>query len=71
MKVTVVFEDGVIIVDYDAKFGFDIPPPDSNWVVIQWQETYGWIEVIHGERVWLTDISVVQPYIDMWNAQQD
>ena len=68
MKVTVVFEDGVIVVDLVPKFGFVFEGIDPNWRVIQWQDDRGWIEVHTGERLWLTDITVVQPFIDMYNA---
>lgn len=69
MKVTVVFEDGVILVDRVPKSGFVFTDIDPNWRVIQWQDDRGWIEVHSGERLWLTDIAVVQPFIDMYNAQ--
>lgn len=66
MKVTVVFEDGVILVDNDAKQGFTFSGQDENWRVIQWYGQNGWIEVYRGDRIWLDSIDVVQPYIDMW-----
>jgi len=69
MNVTVVFEDGVIIIDNIAKNGFIFSGYDPNWRVIQWYSEYGWIEVYLGDRIWLDNISVVQPYIDMWNDQ--
>lgn len=69
MKVTVIFEDGVILVDRQAKFGFTFPDADPNWRVIQWQDDHGWIEVHQGDRVWLDNDTLVQPYVEMWNAQ--
>jgi len=66
MKVTVVFEDGVILVDKEAKSGFDLSGSDPNWRVIQWQDDHGWIEVHRGDRVWLNSQAAVQPYVDMW-----
>lgn len=66
MKVTVIFEDGVIVVDLVPKSEFVFEGIDPNWRVIQWQEDHGWIEVHHGERVWLSDISAVQPFIDLY-----
>jgi hypothetical protein len=69
MKTTVVFEDSIILVDGVPKSGFVFTGVDSNWRVIQWRDDYGWIEVHSGERVWLSDITVVQPFIDMWIAQ--
>jgi hypothetical protein len=69
MRVTVIFEDGVIIVDNTPKSGFTFTGIDSNWRVIQWMGNNGWIEVHRGDRVWLTDISIAQPFIDMYTAQ--
>jgi hypothetical protein len=71
MKVTVVFEDGVILVDGEARHGFIFTDVEPNWRVIQWQNNKGWIEVHHGDRPWITDISIVQPYIDMWNEKKE
>jgi hypothetical protein len=71
MKVSVIFEDGVIIVDNVPKSGFVFADIDPNWRVVQWQDVRGWIEVHHGDREWLTDVSVVQPFIDMHAARID
>lgn len=65
MKATVVFEDGVILVDENPKFNLQFSQ-DPNWRVIQWQDDHGWIEVHQGDRLWLDTIDIVQPYIDMW-----
>jgi len=67
MKVSVIFEDGVIVVDRvsRAKFTFNV---DANWRALQWDNNRGWIEVTQGERIWITDLAAVQPYIDMYNA---
>lgn len=69
MKVSVIFEDGTIVVDRVSKSGFVFNDTDPNWRVIQWDENCGWIEVCSGERVWLADISTVQPFVDMYAAQ--
>jgi hypothetical protein len=66
VKVTVIFEDGVIVVDNEPKFNFVFTNTDPNWRVVQWQDYHGWIEVHRGERMWLSDSSMVQPYIDMY-----
>lgn len=66
MKVTVVFEDGVILVNNEPKFNFQFSQ-EPNWRVIQWQDDHGWIEVHQGDRIWLDALDKVQPYIDMWN----
>jgi len=71
MKVTVVFEDNKIMLDSIPKFGADFPPFDANWRVIQWRDDHGWIEVHTGERMWLSDIALVQPFISMWNAMPE
>lgn len=68
MKVSVLFEDGVIVVDGVARQGFDLAGYDPNWSAIQWQGDYGWIEVHHGERGWLLKISTVQPLIALHAA---
>ena len=67
MKVTVVFEDGVILVDRVSKSGFAFQGVDPNWRVIQWQDDHGWVEVHHGDRVWIVDFSFVEPYVALWN----
>jgi hypothetical protein len=66
MKVTVVFEDNKILVDGEVKSGFDFTDIDKNWRVVQWNETHGWIEVHYGERIWLDNFSLVEPYLDMF-----
>jgi hypothetical protein len=68
MEVSVVFEDGIIVVDRIARHGFDLSGHDPNWRAIQWQGDHGWIEVNHGERVWLPNISTVQHFIDLHAA---
>lgn len=68
MKATVVFEDMKVSVDGNAKRLESMPSYDPNWRVIQWKDDRGWIEVISGDRIWLSDISVVTPFIDEYNA---
>jgi len=36
MEVSIVFEDGIIVVDRIARHGFDLPGHDPNWRAIQW-----------------------------------
>lgn len=69
MKVSVSIEDGVIVVERSPKNGFDFSSVDPNWRAVQWQSDHGWIEVHRGERIWLDDIDLVQPFIDMYQAQ--
>jgi hypothetical protein len=68
MKVSVVFEDGAIVVDKVAQTGFDLSSVDPNWRALQWADNRGWIEVHNGERIWLKDLATVQPFIDMHTA---
>lgn len=69
MRITVVFEDDKANVDGDVRFGLGITPADPNWRVIQWYDDgHGIVEVYQGDRIWLTDFSVVQPYYDAWVA---
>jgi hypothetical protein len=67
MRVTVIFPDNCIGVDGVFYHLDKVTPVDPNWRVIQWYGTYGNIEVYQGERIWLDNISIVQPYIDQWN----
>lgn len=69
MRVTVVFEDGVILLEGIAKSGFTFTDIDENWRVIQWYGDHGWIEVYRGDRIWLSSIDLVQPFIDLYNKE--
>jgi hypothetical protein len=68
MKVTVVFEDSLILVDLIPKSNFVFQDVDPNWRVIQWQDDRGWVEVHRGERLWISDFSFVEPYVELWNS---
>lgn len=70
-RVTVIFEDDVIVVDGKAAT-FDNDEVESahpDYVALQWygneEKPYGTIEVKKGERVWFTDPAIVVPYIEM------
>ena len=69
-RVTVIFEDDVIVVDgKPASFPKgEVVPASDNYTAIQWygDETspYGIIEVKKGDRVWFENLAIVQPYID-------
>jgi hypothetical protein len=69
MRVTVIFEDNTIIVDGVAKIMQTMPAFDANWTALQWYGAHGTIEVKLGDRIWLTDLATVQPFIDAWEAQ--
>lgn len=64
MKVSVIFEDGVVVVDGVSRRGIDLQDADPNWHALQWLGDRGWIEVKHGDRIWLSNISSVQSFID-------
>lgn len=66
MKATVVFEDMKISIDGKVKLLSSMPTYDPNWRVIQWKEDRGWIEVHSGDRIWLTDTAVLQPFVDAY-----
>ena len=68
MKATVIFEDGVIIVDGDVVHLEPFSPADKNWRVIQWSGENGYIEVYEGERVWLSEPSILDPYLKAYSA---
>lgn len=70
MEVSIVFEDGLIVVDRTARYGLDLSGHDPNWRAIQWRGDHGWIEVCHGERIWLSGIALVQPFIDLHAASE-
>jgi len=66
MRVTIVPEDQIIIIDGDAlKLAFDIDPTVH---AIQWDGAKGVIERKIGGAESFTDIAVIQPYVDAWQA---
>ncbi len=68
MRASIIFPDKMI--GLGGVF-YNIPTliaPDPNYSVIQWYDDgHGTIEVYMGDRIWFTDESIVQPYIDAWN----
>ena len=68
MIVSVIFDDGAIVVDREARMGFDFSTVDSNWHALQWGGASGWIEVKQGDRIWLETDELVQPFVTMFNA---
>lgn len=70
MRVSIIFEDGVIVLDQVARSGFNFSQVDPNWRALQWLGDEGWIEVHRGDRVWLSDTNVVQSFIEMYNSQE-
>lgn len=71
MRVTVIFEDSVIIVDNVAKRPFDFSAVDPNWHALQWGGEEGWIEVKQGDRLWLDTDEKVVPFVTMFNTIPD
>lgn len=69
MRVTVILEDKSVGVDEEFYF-FDRIDADPNYTAIQWYSDYGTIEVKAGDRIWFSDVSVIQPYVDMWTAKK-
>ena len=68
MKVSVIFPDKTVGVNDVFYVIPSITPTDPNYSVIQWyDDNHGTIEVYMGDRIWFTDESIVQPYIDAWN----
>lgn len=66
MKLSVNFEDSVVVCNglgFSAKNR--LQSPDANYRALQWMGENGWIEVYHGERIWLTSEADVQPYVDL------
>lgn len=66
MKVTVIFEDNVIVVDGNpATFpaGY-LVKADPNYRVLQWDGDSGYIEVHKGDRVWLDTFDLVIPFVE-------
>jgi hypothetical protein len=71
MKVTVIFEDNVIVVDgKPATFpaGY-LTKVDPNHRVLQWDGDSGYIEVHKGDRVWLDTFDLVLPFVEEHTTQ--
>lgn len=66
MKVTVIFEDNVIVVDgKPATFpvGY-LVKENPNYRVLQWGGENGYIEVHKGDRIWLDTFDLVIPFVE-------
>lgn len=70
MRITIVPADGCVIKDGDALAGLALPAA-QNVHAIQWHGAYGIIEHLTGPAVRFTDLDVVQPYLDVWQARRD
>ena len=68
MKVTIVPEDNVVLVDGEAR-SIDMTGMDPAVHAVQWKDTQGEIEYKNGRRNKpITDISPFQSFIDRWVA---
>lgn len=67
MRATVVFEDKKVSIDGHVKLFSSMPDHDPNWKVIQWNDDRGWIEVHRGDRIWLANMNIIQPFVDAYN----
>lgn len=68
MKLTVNFVDKYVVMNGTPYFaGARLVNPDPNYLVIQWLETKGWIEVAEGERVWLDSDASLSTYVTLYN----
>lgn len=75
-RITIVPEDGVVIVDGRAVQGLDLSDIHPTVHAVQWFGTHGWVEY-----VWLndqvldnqpiTDLSSFQPALDAWQVAVD
>ena len=63
MRVTVVPEDSIVIVD-GVPVKTELPPLDPNIRAIQWDGSQGTIEKRKGEAEPFKDIALIQPFID-------
>ena len=66
MKVTIIPEDKVVIVDGERReFDFDV---DANYHAVQWNGEYGTIETKKGDNKRIADLSEFQEILDLHAA---
>jgi hypothetical protein len=69
MKLSVIFEDKMIVVDgVSLKVDERLVAPDPNFRAVQWLGENGWIEVFQGDRIWLTNEADVVSYVTLFNT---
>ena len=66
MRVIVIPEDKQIAVD--GEFRVVEMDYDATIHAIQWYDTFGDIEYKIGSAEYFTDASIIQPYIEAWEA---
>jgi hypothetical protein len=74
MKLTVIFEDGVIVKDGEAKKGFDFSGYDSKWQSLQWDSVAGLGKIIlnvSGDPVLLDNSSQVAELVQLYDNMPD
>jgi hypothetical protein len=72
MKLTVIFEDGSIIIDGEARAGFDLSGLPPEYRALQWdsEKGSGWIELaVAGEPISLSDPAAVDPFVALHQAR--
>lgn len=68
MKISIIADDKTIVIDGMAlSFDFAI---DSNIHAIQWRDTWGNVEYKEGAQTWFDDVSVVDPFVTAYQAEQ-
>jgi hypothetical protein len=68
MRVTVIPCDQTIIVD-GAVLRFEFAA-EENIHAIQWHGDHGTVEKKIGAGEWFDDVSIVQPFVDAFNAEK-
>lgn len=69
MKVSVVPEDGIIIIDGDVRKPAGVTWPEGVRAM-QWSGNSGFIEYLERGQEYIDDIAVVQPFIDLHAAKK-
>ena len=71
MKVTIVKEDGLVIVNDEVRLGLDLSGLDSNFRALQWNGEVGDLEEVFDGRPVNTQITSLTPYqwcIELWQS---
>lgn len=71
MKVTIVKEDGLVIVNNQACLGLDLSGLDSSFRALQWDGNSGDLEEVFDGKPVNTQVTSLSPYqwcVDLWQA---
>jgi hypothetical protein len=74
MKVTIVKEDGLVIVNGIAQLGLDLSALDSSFRALQWGGESGDLEEVFSGLPVNTEVTSLTPYqwcIDLWQVATD